>query len=220
MFGSYGAAYRRAVMRQRFLHGAARGDEKAVGGEFAAMGRAEAELLDDFGLGAESALVDIGCGSGRLASALRGREGLSYLGLDVSPELLATAKARCGRADWRFEQVAGPVIPAPSASQDMVCAFSVFTHIPEAESLAYLKEARRVLKPGGAVVFSFLDPTAAAHRAHIRHPLIEAVATRLFWAPNVATRQDDVRRWAEAAGLQVRHLAGPERLGQSFAVLA
>jgi ubiquinone/menaquinone biosynthesis C-methylase UbiE len=142
---------------------------------------------------------------------------VTYLGLDVSPALLESARQRSGRQDWRFERVRGPVIPAPDASADAVTAFSVFTHIPEAESLAYVREARRVLKPGGFLLFSFLDPDVAQHRASLRAPWIEAVVTKLFWAPNVATRAADIARWADATGLRVRNIGG--LLGQSYAVL-
>lgn len=219
MSNSYGAAYRRAIMRQRWVHGATKGEERAVGGDFEVIGRLQADLLREYGLKDDSALVDIGCGVGRLACALAPQLKLHYIGLDVSPTLLASARTRSARQDWRFEQVASPTIPAPDASQDMVCAFSVFTHIPDVESIAYLSEARRVLKPNGVVVFSFLDPDVAHHRAQIRPALIEALMTRLFWAPNVATRQGDIERWAKATGLGVVTVAGPERLGQSFAVL-
>ncbi len=40
---------------------------------------------------------------------------------------------------------------------DMVTAFSVFTHLLHEESYAYLAEFRRVLKPGGKIVFTYLD---------------------------------------------------------------
>lgn len=36
--------------------------------------------------------------------------------------------------------------------------FSLITHIPVSESRAYIVDATRVLKKGGAVVVSFLDP--------------------------------------------------------------
>ena len=39
----------------------------------------------------------------------------------------------------------------------MVCFFSVFTHLLQEESFLYLEEARRVLKPGGRIVVSYLD---------------------------------------------------------------
>ena len=48
-------------------------------------------------------------------------------------------------------------IPAPDACADMVCAFSVFTHLLHTETYLYLEDIRRVLRPGGRLVFSFLE---------------------------------------------------------------
>ena len=48
-------------------------------------------------------------------------------------------------------------MPAPDASADMVSAFSVFTHLLHAETYLYMEDIRRVLRPGGKLVFSFLE---------------------------------------------------------------
>jgi SAM-dependent methyltransferase len=40
---------------------------------------------------------------------------------------------------------------------DLACFFSVFTHLLHEESYCYLLEAKRVVKPGGKIVFSFLE---------------------------------------------------------------
>ena len=59
------------------------------------LGAAEANLLIRHGLCEGDFLIDIGCGSGRLSSALGHRlPGLRYLGTDIVPALLDYAKAR------------------------------------------------------------------------------------------------------------------------------
>ena len=64
----------------------------AVGGEFAAIGTIERDLLVQWGLRDDAYLVDVGCGSGRLAQPLdQGGFAGRYLGTDVVPELLAHA---------------------------------------------------------------------------------------------------------------------------------
>ncbi len=50
-----------------------------------------------------------------------------------------------------------PKIPESDEVADMVCFFSVFTHLMEEESFLYLREAKRVLKPAGRIVASYLD---------------------------------------------------------------
>jgi SAM-dependent methyltransferase len=47
-----------------------------------------------------------------------------------------------------FQNTVLPSLPLPDASCDLVCAFSVFTHIDEFER-SWIAELARVLKPGG-----------------------------------------------------------------------
>lgn len=123
--------------------------QQAVGGEYAAMGQLEHLLLMQYGLSENHYVVDVGCGSGRLAKPLskflKGR----YLGTDIVPDLVDYAIKIVDRPDWRFEVVDGLVIPERDEAADFVCFFSVFTHLLHEQSYLYLQEAKRVLKPGG-----------------------------------------------------------------------
>lgn len=56
-----------------------------------------------------------------------------------------------------------PAIVAPDASLDMVFHWSVFTHLYPGESYLYTADAFRALKPGGKMIFSFLELEEAAH---------------------------------------------------------
>jgi SAM-dependent methyltransferase len=137
--------------------------EVIVGGNFEGVGKLEAQLLRRLGLDSSHFIVDVGCGSGRLPAQLKGSHQGRYLGIDVVPQHLAYAKELCDRKDWQFQHVAGTTIPAADGSADFVVFFSVFTHLPHEESFRYLTDARRVLKPGGLVVFSFLEYAVEAH---------------------------------------------------------
>ena len=138
---------------------------QAIGGEFEAMGLMEKDLLVAQGLAPEGFVIDVGCGSGRLAVHLSPYLKGGYLGTDVVPDLLDYARQLVDRPDWRFELADGLTIPAPDSSADVVCFFSVFTHLRHEESYTYLKEARRVLRPGGRIIFSFLEFAIASHWA-------------------------------------------------------
>jgi SAM-dependent methyltransferase len=154
--------YNRLVLLLRLRRSRAQAMSEAVGGDFAKIGDAERDLLFRYGLRDGMTLVDVGCGSGRLAYALRNAP-VAYIGTDVVPALLRNARMICDRPDWHFLAVSGLHIPAADESTDFVTFFSVFTHLLHEESYRYLLEARRVLKRDGVIILSFLDFTLPLH---------------------------------------------------------
>jgi ubiquinone/menaquinone biosynthesis C-methylase UbiE len=219
LFGSYGADYRRAVLWQRFLKkDRAKAYEAAVGGDFNEAGRLQLSLLHTYGFQDAGHVVDVGCGAGRLAAQLAVMPAVSCLCLDVVPELLDHARQVANRPDWRFEIVNRTHIPAGDATADFCIFFSVFTHLPEPVCLDYLREARRVLKPGGRVVFSFLDPGLQHHDRALRRGLFRLLATRTVYARNVGCTADQLREWARQLSFDV--VAIEDLLGQSVAVFS
>jgi ubiquinone/menaquinone biosynthesis C-methylase UbiE len=95
----------------------------AVGGEFEAFGILERELLIQQGLKQDGYLIDVGCGSGRLAKPLSQYLTGKYLGIDVVPELVEYARKLVPQPDWRFEVAEGLRIPEKNNQADMVCFF-------------------------------------------------------------------------------------------------
>jgi len=137
--------------------------EVAIGGEFKAFGILMRELLIQVGLKKDDYVIDVGCGSGRLAKPLSEYLSGKYLGIDVVPDLVTYAGNLVKRPDWRFEVTKGFSIPEKNNRANMVCFFSVFTHLLHEESYRYLEEAKRVLKPSGKIVFSFLEFSIPCH---------------------------------------------------------
>lgn len=79
-------------------------------------------------------VIDVGCGTGRLATLCG-----EYVGLDVAPSQVEFARA----AGLEAELIDGPGDLAGFESDaDTVCCFSVFTHVPRSERQAYLREFR------------------------------------------------------------------------------
>jgi SAM-dependent methyltransferase len=152
-----GTDFRRSVADLVRKHGREKAMALAVGGDDGIVGPLELVILDAFGLRDGDYLVDVGCGSGRLTRSAAKLPKLRYLGTDVSRPLIDHARATCGRADFNFALVNGFCIPEDDGAADFVAFFSVGTHLMLEQFYVYLEEARRVLKPGGRIVLSFLD---------------------------------------------------------------
>lgn len=96
------------------------------------------------------ALLDFGCGIGRVALALAPYAG-RVAGVDVSAAMVAEARRRSdGAANVAFETTDGRTLPFAEASFDLVLAVDSFPYLVRAGVLeAQLAELKRVLRPGG-----------------------------------------------------------------------
>ena len=144
------------------------------GGDYRRTGHELLQLLVDFAaLSPRSIVLDVGCGTGRvarpLASYLQGVG--SYTGFDVSPMAIKSCRRRFAsvRPDFCFVEAdllnseyrsSGSfreeeyTFPAQDSSVDVVFAFSVFSHMRLSSLNHYLVEAARVLKPEGRFLFT------------------------------------------------------------------
>ena len=196
-------SYTRWTEASREKFGAERGAELAIGAEFHAFGIIELEMLRHYGLTDEKYLIDVGCGSGRLSQPLAQMHQGRYLGIDVVEELVEHARSLAKRPDWRFETVDRISIPESDGAADMVCMFSILTHLLHEQSYIYLEEAKRVLRPGGLIVVSFLEFAMAFHW----NVFIDTVQNHRFQqeAPlNMFIERIAFDRWAEHLGLEIR----------------
>jgi SAM-dependent methyltransferase len=197
----------------------------AVGGDYERIGVLEhAVLRESGGLTPEASVIDVGCGSGRLAVQLARHPGLSYLGTDIVPTLLEYARKRAARPDFRFINIDRIGIPGADDSTDIVCFFSVLTHLLHEESYLYLQEAHRVLKPGGRVVFSFLEYETpigwTVFEANLNWVRTRVVASQI----NIFMARSMIRLWARRLGFRVELLrdgeAGAVTVGPAEATAA
>jgi SAM-dependent methyltransferase len=172
---------------------------KAVGGEFHAVGLLEYYLLLNQGFKRDDYVIDVGCGSGRLARILEDHHHAGrYVGLDVVPDLIQYARQNVKRPDWTFKVIEGLLIPEVDNRADLICFFSVFTHLLHEQSYLYLEESVRVLKPGGKIIFSFLDFVVPAHWI-----IFESTMRQGSPHINMFIDRGMISVWAEHLGLNV-----------------
>ena len=95
--------------------------------------------------------LEIGCGPGRLMKPLSRHFGEIH-GVDVSDEMIALARRRLAHIPHAHVHATnGASLPQfADSSFDFVYSYAVFQHIPSRDVvLEYMREIRRVLKPGG-----------------------------------------------------------------------
>jgi SAM-dependent methyltransferase len=125
-----------------------------------------------------AAVLDFGCGSGRVlphVAALAG--GARCCGCDVDARAITWAARQLRELEWSLSD-AVPPLPFTEEQFDLVYSISVLSHLGEGLQDRWLAELRRVLAPGGVALLS----------VHGRHAFEEfrlgRVRTR--WCPNSA----------------------------------
>lgn len=102
-----------------------------------------------------AAVVEFGCGPGRLVEALSEQSGArDVLGLDLSPYLLERAHARLRLPNARVVHADGLSVPAAAASFDVAIAAHYVGHLPSELRPAAVTEMARVVRPGGRVIIA------------------------------------------------------------------
>jgi SAM-dependent methyltransferase len=138
-------------------------------------------------------VLDVGCNTGygtiRFVPVAR-----RVVGVDVSTRAIEAARLRAVDGRPEFVATSGFDLPFGDATFDLVTSFQVIEHVPDA--MAYLREIRRVTRPGGTVILA--TPNAATrlypgmtpwNRFHVREYLASELQDLLDGAfPTVRIR--------------------------------
>ena len=168
-----------AAIREQFDRAVAVAPEASVAlyslGSADILDRATSEIvnrLTEWGLlRSDATVLDIGCGIGRIERALAPLVG-SITAIDVSSGMIEEAQRRCrDLANVAFEQCGGRDLAGfRDRSFDLVLAVNSFPYLFAADPeivVLHLRDAARVLRPGGAVAilnFSYRGDEEADRR--------------------------------------------------------
>jgi ubiquinone/menaquinone biosynthesis C-methylase UbiE len=199
----YVRAYRKQLSDFIQRHGREAAMEWVVGGQYLQIGILESSLLRTLGLRSTDTVVDVGCGSGRLAYALRSFLTGRFVGTDILEEVLAYARARVLRTDWEFILTTDTMIPVMGRVADFVTFFSVFTHLLDEDIYRFLFEAKRVAKAGAPIVFSYLDYDVESHWTVFEQTMADRNPDRVL---NMFMSKSAIRRWARELELEIVRL--------------
>lgn len=103
-------------------------------------------------------LLDVGCGTGRLAirasKLFPGEVPVEAFGIDATPEMISLACRRAAeeRSSARFEVGVGEALPFAGGSLDAVTSSYFFHHLPPEAKREAFAEMLRVAKPGGRII--------------------------------------------------------------------
>jgi ubiquinone/menaquinone biosynthesis C-methylase UbiE len=186
-------------------------DERKAGGhwdvaEFMATGDAEIETvlrhLDAIGLHPDpsGAVLDFGCGVGRLTQALA-RRFRSCVGIDISQEMIRQADALNQYPHCHYVVNATPRLPFADESFSFLYSNIVLQHVARRFAVDYLREFIRVLAPGGVSVFGVQDTFAT--------PDLASVLTRIRHILHLRSR---LRAWFKGASGDMQMHCLPERV--------
>jgi SAM-dependent methyltransferase len=115
----------------------------------------ERSLPDDW-TWADRRVLDFGSGAGRVLRQFAAEARVArFEGCDIDAPSIAWLNERLRPPFEGFVNAPSPPLDRPDDTYDLVYAMSVFTHITD-EWSAWLLELRRVLKPDGILIASFL----------------------------------------------------------------
>lgn len=150
-----------------------------------------------------AAILDIGCGPGRVLAYLQASGYRHLEGFDRDPEAIAAARARTGAQvsvgeDWPL------ILQDRPGAFDLIVLKDVIYYIPRDRVVAALSAVHRALKPDGRIIVEVFNG------ASFTGPFVAHKDEAILWIPTEHTVQRFLER-AAFAGVSLRAHRPPAR---------
>ena len=164
-------------------------------------------VLRRLGIGPGARVLDVACGAGLVTVPLA-EAGYEVEGVDLSPGSIEQARARLADGvSASFRVGDAYALDAADASFDAVLLLDMLEHVERPE--AVLREAARVVRPGGAVVFHTFNQTPLAWLFAIHgFKLVTPGGPEHIHVYRLFIPPETLRQQAAAAGLAVQEIRG------------
>jgi SAM-dependent methyltransferase len=151
-------------------------------------------------------LLDVGCGSGRIAEFVLEAGAAHYVGIDFSEPMVDMARARLERFGERVELILGDFLEAKiEGSFDVVLGLGLFDYLPDPHHFS--RKMFELCAPGGSLVASF--PTWSLIKGPVRKVRYEWIGDCPIF--NYSRRELDLM--LGASGFEQVEILSPGRSG-------
>ena len=154
--------------------------------------------------------LDVGCGGGLLSEALS-RSGARVTGIDLAPGMVEVARLHAAEEgiDIDYRVVAAEELAAAGERFEIITCMEMLEHVPRPQQM--LATLAALVRPGGSVFVSTLNRNLKSFlMAIVGAEYVLRLLPRGTHEYDRLIRPSELTRWARAAGLAPRAIAGIE----------